>query len=149
MEITSTVATLDSHYLVLDSEVQEITKDLAYLRTLTKRYGPQWEAAIKQLKYMKSTREQSKREIEQTLDLFKLQLPAAKGLCKRLERNGCRIQVASVPSSPAFMLTVQSPILANSTFSSTLNTNNSDTTIVLNRISDDEINPLVPVGDTY
>ena len=118
---------------------------MSYLRELTKRYGKHWEAAIKQLKYMKSTREQSKREIEQTLDLFKLQLPAARGLCKRLQRNGCNIQVSQIPEAPAFTLTVQSAILANSTMSSTLGTQSHDSTVVLNRISD-EGNPLVPVG---
>ncbi|KAJ9464411.1 hypothetical protein DIPPA_10520 [Diplonema papillatum] len=117
MELMSTIATLDSYYLIMDEEIKEITKDLVYLKELTKRYGPHWAGAQKQLKMMKVQREHSKKEITMKLDLFKLHLPAAKLLCKKLQRDGPDLRFVEKPREDYldFTLTVASPILRNST----------------------------------
>eukprot|EP01063_Lacrimia_lanifica_P018790 TRINITY_DN25730_c0_g1_i1.p1 TRINITY_DN25730_c0_g1~~TRINITY_DN25730_c0_g1_i1.p1 ORF type:complete len:157 (+),score=58.70 TRINITY_DN25730_c0_g1_i1:22-471(+) len=115
MELMSTIATLDSHYLVLDSELKEVNKDCQYLRGLTKRYGAHWDKALKQLRSIKTQKEHARKEVTMNLDLFKLHLPAAKALCKKLQRNGCNLTVEKVENgAPDFVLTVDSPILANS-----------------------------------
>eukprot|EP01059_Diplonema_ambulator_P016873 TRINITY_DN28855_c0_g1_i1.p1 TRINITY_DN28855_c0_g1~~TRINITY_DN28855_c0_g1_i1.p1 ORF type:complete len:154 (+),score=17.75 TRINITY_DN28855_c0_g1_i1:37-498(+) len=137
MDLMSTIATLDSHYLVLDNELQEINKDRAYLKELTKRYGSCWDKAMKQLNTLKAEKERHKKEITAVLNLFKMHLPAAKGLCRKLQRNGSNLVVQKVPSDqPDFMLTVDSAILANSTSNSQPPSDPHNTTVTLFRLPD-------------
>ena len=97
------------------TQLKEINKDLLYLKEVTKRHGQHWEKALKQLKSLKTTKEQQRKEVSMSLDCFRLHLPQAKQLCKSLQRNGSNLVVERIPNEePDFVLTVNSSILANS-----------------------------------
>eukprot|EP01061_Rhynchopus_euleeides_P044003 TRINITY_DN76930_c0_g1_i1.p2 TRINITY_DN76930_c0_g1~~TRINITY_DN76930_c0_g1_i1.p2 ORF type:complete len:152 (+),score=64.10 TRINITY_DN76930_c0_g1_i1:128-583(+) len=143
MELMSTIATLDSHFLVLDSELKEINHDMVYLKELTKRYGKHWEKAAKQLKILKSAKEHARKEVQMSLDLFRLHLPQAKALCKKLRRNGSNLVVErAAKDAPDFVLTVDSPILSHSqNVSPSLESDPRMSTVTLYRMQEDPEQP--------
>ena len=57
MDLTSVVGTLESHWVVLDAELAEIKKDIASLRSLTRKYGEFWNRSLAQLKKARTQKE--------------------------------------------------------------------------------------------
>ena len=55
MDLTSVVGTLESHWVVLDAELAEIKKDIASLRSLTRKYGEYWNRSLGTLKKVRAT----------------------------------------------------------------------------------------------
>ena len=54
MDLTSVVGTLESHWVVLDAELAEIKKDIASLRSLTRKYGEYWNRSLGTLKKVRA-----------------------------------------------------------------------------------------------
>ena len=112
------------------------------MKQLTQRYGRHWEKAIKQLKYLKTSKEHTRKEVSMSLDLFKLHLPQAKALCKKLRRQGSSLAVERVAKdAPDFVFQIDSPILANaSNVPDNLDSNPTTSAVTLYRLADDSRN---------
>jgi hypothetical protein len=57
VDLTGVVATLESHWVVLDAELSEIKKDYLTLRNLTRKHGEFWNRPMAQLKKLRTQKE--------------------------------------------------------------------------------------------
>ena len=101
MDLTSVVGTLESHWVVLDAELAEIKKDIASLRSLTRKYGEYWNRSLGTLKKLRVQKENLLKEIKFQMELFNLHIQQGRDLCSKLS------SVASVIKTPPSQLQTQ------------------------------------------
>ena len=99
MDLTSVVGTLESHWVVLDAELAEIKKDIASLRSLTRKYGEYWNRSLGTLKKLRVQKENLLKEIKFQMELFNLHIQQARAPAPpRLHKNcACAVPPLSWP----------------------------------------------------
>ena len=143
MDLTSVVGTLESHWVVLDAELAEIKKDIASLRSLTRKYGEYWNRSLGTLKKLRVQKENLLKEIKFQMELFNLHIqqarapapprlhkncacavppltrrappPQGRDLCYKLSNPGLASTIKTAPAQLQAQLAIEvvSPILAN------------------------------------
>ena len=99
MDLTSVVGTLESHWVVLDAELAEIKKDIASLRSLTRKYGEYWNRSLGTLKKLRVQKENLLKEIKFQMELFNLHIQQARAPAPpRLHKN-CACAVPPLTSA--------------------------------------------------
>jgi hypothetical protein len=120
MDIAHSVALLNAHAGVLEAEIVRIEADIEALHNVAERYaGSSGFAASTRnaeagLSRLRDNKRQQLGEVKQQLDLFRLHLPAAQQLLKRL-RHTQRVELPSStfpPPSSSVNAVVESQILA-------------------------------------
>ena len=115
MDLTSVVGTLESHWVVLDAELAEIKKDIASLRSLTRKYGEYWNRSLGTLKKLRVQKENLLKEIKFQMELFNLHIQQGRDLCYKLSNPGLASTIKTAPAQLQAQLAIEvvSPILAN------------------------------------
>ena len=90
MDIAHSIALLNAHQGVLEAEISRIDSDVSSLKEVAARYPPDSElassakAARLGLLRLRATKEKLLAEVRQQVELFRLHLPAAAQLLRRL-----------------------------------------------------------------
>jgi hypothetical protein len=116
-DLTTCLATLEAHYVVLEAELDELNRDIRLLRDYAKRYASDrlWDEPIAQLKKIRAQKEALLKSIKFQMDLFNLHINQGRDLCAKLARvsSTIRPQAAQAFESQTLAIDVVSSILAN------------------------------------
>lgn len=88
MDLSGVLSTLESHWVVLEAELNEIRKDYAAMRTLTRKYGEYWNCSLATLKKL---RVQKENLLKECVPLAEADCPAPPQPPQRRRRAAARV----------------------------------------------------------
>ncbi|KAG9390131.1 hypothetical protein J8273_8169 [Carpediemonas membranifera] len=108
MELLQQIASLSSHFVVLNAEISEIDKDLARMDQLSDKYGDHWASARRKLVSIRKHKVKLSNDISFHMQLY----TAHKGAAENLLKNLSKTQSAHIEPVDAPQIFSKSPILS-------------------------------------